>query len=62
MAKGCDHETVMALETHPHDISWKIKLNLVWSRAFKCGVKTYMAGLSTECYVIIILFMRALEG
>ena len=62
MAKGRDHETMMALETHPQDIPWKIKLNPVWSRAFKCGVKTYMAGLSTECYVITILFMWALEG
>ena len=32
MAKGRDHETMMALETHPQDIPWKIKLNPVWCK------------------------------
>ena len=38
MAKGCDHEIVRALETHPNVVPWKIKTALyvvtglqVWS-------------------------------
>ena len=42
MAKGCDHEIVRALKNSSRRLYHeRLKLNCLWSRAFKCSVKTY---------------------
>ena len=42
-------------------LPWNIEIkSFVWSRAFKCTVKTYKTRFLTECYFITILFMGAL--
>lgn len=39
-------------------IPWKInKMYFVWSRTFKCSVKTFANSLISECYFVITLFM-----
>ena len=34
--------------------------HVVWSRMFKCSVKSYVTGPSTKCYFDVLLFMRVL--
>lgn len=59
MANGCDHEMRGALKCEGH-IMKELKLKTGWSWAFMCNIKTYVTRLSTECYFIITLFVRAL--
>ena len=33
---------------------------VVWSRIFKCSMKSYVTGLSTKCYLNALLFVRVL--
>ena len=51
MAKGRDHEIVRAIETDPNEVPW-IDMEFCVVTAFKCSVKTYATGLSTESYFI----------
>ena len=48
------HEIVRAHDAHAKAVPWEIEIEL---RTSTCIVKTYAAGLSTECYCIKILFM-----
>ena len=52
ISKGCDHEIVRVFKSHlkPNHGTF----NFVRSRAFKCSVKAYRNGFSTECYFITI--------
>ena len=54
MAKGYNHETVKALETHPKAVAWTIEFETCVVTAFRCSVKAYGTRLSTECYLITI--------
>ena len=41
---------VWALETHPNTVQGQLKLVFIWSRAFKCSIKTFATRLSSRCY------------
>ena len=60
MLKGCDHEIVRALNTHPKAVLWKLELFFVWLWAFRFIVNAHSTGLLTECFVITILITEAL--
>lgn len=48
MAKGRDHEIVGAPETHPKAVPWNTEIEIVWTRAFKCSLKTNVIRLSNQ--------------
>jgi hypothetical protein len=58
-AKDRGHEVVRGLlNLIQRPYHWKVNLNLVWSRAFKCSTRTlYSTGFSYESYLITILLM-----
>ena len=44
-----DHKIVRAFETHPKGCTMEfLKWDFMWSWAFKCNVKAYATGLSTD--------------
>jgi hypothetical protein len=60
MAQGHDHGIRRALEGHPEAVPWKLEIEFCVVTGLNCSVKTYMSGLLTEFYFIVILFMLAL--
>ena len=44
----------------PRVVPRDLQNNVVWSRALKCSVKSYVTGPSTKCYFNVFLFMRVL--
>lgn len=58
MLKGCDHEIVRALNTHPKAILWKLELFFVWLWAFRFIVNAHSTGL---LYTINLQYIKGCE-
>jgi hypothetical protein len=59
-AKSRDHEIVGAQRKCPKAVPTHLQNHVVWSRIFKCSVKSYVTRASTKCYFNEFLFMRVL--
>ena len=44
------HDIVRAQKTCPNAVPRHFQNHVVWSRALKCSVKSYVTGPSTKCY------------